>query len=116
MMSFSTGTGLERVGDVGPELGLLLGWSAGSGHWTLLQKQETRRVGGGFARCRSDASVSSSLRENIDCLETNVFAYLSSVGWPVIYSICFSQLDGSKDSFPLDGVSFAFIVIGLIKG
>ena len=29
MMFFSTGTGLERVGVVGPELGLLLDWSTG---------------------------------------------------------------------------------------
>ena len=28
----------------------------------------------------------------------------------------FSQLDGGKDSFPLDVVSSAFIVIRLIKG
>ena len=55
MMSFSTGTGLERVGIVGPELGLLLGRSAGSGRWTPLQKHERRRVGWGFARGRSDA-------------------------------------------------------------
>ena len=31
MMSFSTGTRLERVEVVGPELGLLFDWSAGSG-------------------------------------------------------------------------------------
>ena len=43
MMPFSTGTGLERVGNVGQELGLPLGWSAGSGRWTPLQKQETKK-------------------------------------------------------------------------
>ena len=37
------------------------------------------------------------------------------MGWPGIYSICFSQLDGGKDSFPLDGVFSAFIAIGLIR-
>ena len=37
------------------------------------------------------------------------------MGWPGIYSICFSQLEGDKDSFPLDGVFFAFIAIGLIR-
>ena len=42
--------------------------------------------------------------------------YLSPMGWPGIYSICFSQLDGGKDSFPFDGVFSAFIVIGLNKG
>ena len=38
------------------------------------------------------------------------------MGWPGIYSICFSQLGGGKDSLSLDGGSSAFIVIGLIKG
>ena len=55
MMPFSTGTGLKRVGVVGPELGLLLGRSAGSECGTPLQKQEIRRVGEGFACGRSDA-------------------------------------------------------------
>ena len=47
MMLFSTGTRLERVGIVGPELKLSLGWFACSGRWTPLQKQETKRIGGG---------------------------------------------------------------------
>ena len=55
MMPFSNGTGLERVGIAGPKLGLLLGRSIGSGCWTPLQKQESRRVSRGFARSRSDA-------------------------------------------------------------
>ena len=37
------------------------------------------------------------------------------MGWPVIYSICFSQLDGGKDSFPLDEVFSTFIAIGLLR-
>ena len=37
------------------------------------------------------------------------------MGWLGIYSTCFSQLDGGKDSFPLDGIFSAFIVIGLIR-
>ena len=37
------------------------------------------------------------------------------MGWPGIYSICFSQLDGGKDSFPLAGVFSAFIAIGLLR-
>ena len=48
MMPFSTGIGLECVGIVGLELELPLGWSAGSGRWTPLQKQETKRIGGGL--------------------------------------------------------------------
>ena len=31
MMPFFNRTGLERIGVVGPEIGLLLGWSIGSG-------------------------------------------------------------------------------------
>ena len=37
------------------------------------------------------------------------------MGWPGIYSICFSQLNGGKDSFPFDGVFSASIPIGLIR-
>ena len=37
------------------------------------------------------------------------------MGWPGIYSICFSQFDGGKDSFPLAGVFFAFIAIRLLR-
>ena len=40
--------------------------------------------------------------------------YLSPGVWPDIYSICLSQLDGGKDSFPLDGVFSVFIAIGLL--
>ena len=62
-MHFSTRTRLERVGIAGPELELSLGRSAGSGRWTPLQKQETKRSGKtrnkedqlGLARCHSDA-------------------------------------------------------------
>ena len=37
------------------------------------------------------------------------------MGWPDIYSICFSQLDGDKDSLLLDeGFSF-LIVVRLIR-
>ena len=47
MMLFLTGTGLEHVGIVGPELELSLNRSAGTGRWTPLQKQETKKIGGG---------------------------------------------------------------------
>ena len=53
--AFFNRTGLERIGVVGSEIGLLLGWSIGSGCGTPLQKQERRWVGGGFARGRFDA-------------------------------------------------------------
>ena len=55
------------------------------------------------------------MKEKINCLEGECSAYLSSMGWPDIYIICFSQLDGDKDSFPLDGVLYAFIAIRLIR-
>ena len=37
------------------------------------------------------------------------------MGWPDIYSICLSQLDGGKDFFPLDEVFSAFIAIDLLS-
>ena len=37
------------------------------------------------------------------------------MGWPDIYNICLSQLNGGKDYFPLDWVFSAFIVIELIR-
>ena len=37
------------------------------------------------------------------------------MGWPGIYSICFSQFDGGKDSFPLAGVFYVFIAIRLLR-
>ena len=55
------------------------------------------------------------MKEKINCLEGECSPYLLPMGWPGIYNICFSQLDGGKDSFPLDGVFSAFIVIGLIR-
>ena len=43
---------------------------------------------------------------NINCLGNEVLvhksAYLSPMGWPGIYSICFFQMDGDKDSLLLD--------------
>ena len=60
-------------------------------------------------------SVPPCLREKINCLEGECSTYLSPMGWPGIYSICFSQLDCGKDSFSLDGAFSAFIAIGLIR-
>ena len=44
-----------RLWIVEPEIGQRLGWSAGFGCGTSLQKQERRWVGRGFVRGRSDA-------------------------------------------------------------
>ena len=45
----------------------------------------------------------------------HMYAYLSSMGWPGIYSICFSQLDGDKDSLLLDGGFSFHITVRLIR-
>ena len=37
------------------------------------------------------------------------------MGWPGIYSIYFSQLDGDKDSFSLDGGFSILIAVRLIR-
>ena len=37
------------------------------------------------------------------------------MGWPGIYSICFSQLEGDKDSLSLDGGFFVLIAVRLIR-
>ena len=42
-------------------------------------------------------------------------AYLSPMGWPGIYSICFSQLDGDKDSLLLDERFSFLIAVRLIR-
>ena len=55
------------------------------------------------------------MREKIDCLEGECVAYLSPMGWPGIYSICFSQLDGDKDSLLLDGEFSFLIAVRLIR-
>ena len=53
------------------------------------------------------------VEENINCLGNEVLvhksAYLSPMGWPSIYSICFSQFDGDKDSLLLNG-GFSFLI------
>ena len=73
MMPFSTGTGLERVGIVGPELELPLGRSNDA----KVTKGDRR----GFAHCLSDAKVNSSLmKEKINYLEGECFAYLLPMG------------------------------------
>ena len=54
-------------------------------------------------------------REKINCLEGECSAYLSLMGWPGIYSICFSQFDDNKDSPSLDGGFSALIAVILIR-
>ena len=58
------------------------------------------------------------VEENINCLRNEVLvhksAYLSPMGWPGIYSICFSQLDDDKDFLSLDGGFSVLIPVRLI--
>ena len=77
MIPFSTGIGLERVGIVGPELPL--SQSDGSGRWTPLQKQETKRIDGARPlpfRCLSQFMM----KQKINCLEGECSAYFLSMG------------------------------------
>ena len=90
MMLFSTGTRLERIGVAG------LDWNfrwAGRWLWMLDSSAKTRKKEGSAGASPVAAPMPksvSSLREKIDCLEGECVAYLSSMGWPGIYSICFS--------------------------
>ena len=45
----------------------------------------------------------------------HMFAYFSPMRWSGIYSRCFSQLDGDKDSLLLDGEFFFLIAVRLIR-
>ena len=108
MVSFSTGTGVERVGIPGP---VLLALDAG-----LLCKNKKQR-GSTEARPLPLRCLSQFLpgKEKINCFEDEFSAYLSPTGWPGIYSSCFSQLDGDKNSFLLDGGSSFLITVRLIR-
>ena len=59
------------------------------------------------------------MEKNINCLGNEVLvhksAYLSMMGWSGIYSRCFSQLEGDKDSLLLDERFSFLIVVRLIK-
>ena len=54
-------------------------------------------------------------KEKINCLESEFSTYLSPMGWPGIYSRCFSRLDGDKDSLLLDGGFSFLIAVRLIR-
>ena len=59
------------------------------------------------------------MEENINYLGNEVLVHksasLSPMGRPGIYSICFSQLDGDKDSLLFDGGFSFHIVVRLIR-
>ena len=119
-MPFSIITGLERVGIAEPELELSLGRSVSALDVGLLYKNKKERGSAGDCplplRCLSQFFL---VEENINCLGNEVLVhksvYLSPMGWPGIYSICFSQLDGDKDSLLLDGGFSFLIAVRLIR-
>ena len=82
MMLFFNRIGLARTGVVGPEIGLLLGWSAGSGcgiaalqflnvalHCKEKRKRKGRR-GTSLMTAPMPKSVPGLMREKIDYLES----------------------------------------------
>ena len=71
MMPFSTGTGLERVGIVGPDLGSSLDWFAGSGRW-----RESTGARSLPLRCLSQFFPDEKRNQ---LLEGECFAYLFSM-------------------------------------
>ena len=104
------------IGFTGPELELSLGRSAGSGCYAPLQKRVAKRIGGGsLVAAPMPKSVPSCRKNRLTALRGECFAYLSPMGWPGIYSICFSQLDGDKDSISLDGGFSVLIAVRLLR-
>ena len=90
MMLFFNRTRLERIGVVGPKVGLLLGWSAGSGCGTaglqslnvaLFCKDKKKKGPAAASPVAAPMPMSVFfLREKIDCLECECVAYLSLMG------------------------------------
>ena len=119
MMPFSTRTGLDRVGIAGPELERR--WAGPLALDVGLFCKNKKERGSAGARPLSLRCLSQffPVEENINYLGKEVLvhksAYLSPMGWPDIYSICFSQLDDDKDSLLLDGGFSILIAVGLIR-
>ena len=68
----------------------LLGRSADFVRWTPLQKQETKRIGGGSLVASPMPKSVLFGEEKINCLgnefSVRMSAYLSPMGWPDIYN------------------------------
>ena len=80
------------------------------------KKQVTKRIGEGSpVAAPMPKSVISCRKNRLSALGGECSAYLSLLEWPGIYSICFFQLDGDKDSLSLDGGFFVLIVVRLIR-
>ena len=78
----------------GPELELLLGLSTGSGCCVPLQKQVTKRIGGGSPVATSMPKLVLSCRKNrFTALGGECFTYLTPIGWPGIYSSFFFPIE-----------------------
>ena len=119
MKPFSTRTGLERVGIAGPELELSLGGPLALDVELHFKNKKERGSAGARPLPLQCLSQFFPAGENINCLGNEVLvhksAYLSPMGWPGIYSICFSQLNGDKDSLLLDGGFSFLIAVKLIR-
>ena len=93
--------------------GSAVGPVSGSGCCAPCKKDKLQRGSAGLRpwllRCLSqflsDERKSTTQRANV----LRMFAYLSPMGWPGIYSVCFFQLDDDKDSLLLD-VGFSFLI------
>ena len=69
--------------------------------------KKEKRVNRGFTRGRSDALVSSSLREKIDCLEGECFCvpFIDGVAW-YLYHIAIELLRDNKEAVIEDYPTF----------
>ena len=89
-----------------------LGWSPWL--WTLDSSAKNKKQKGSAGACPLPLRCLSQFlpeKENINCFESESSAYLSLMGWPGIYSRCFSRLDGEKDSLLLDERFYFLIVV-----
>ena len=81
MMPFFNQTGLERVGTVGSEAGLLLGWSASSNVALLCKNKKGKgSAGGSPVTAPMRKSVLQLMRKDRLLRGRMFFAYLSPMG------------------------------------
>ena len=119
MMLFSTRTGLERVESLGRNWNCRWAGPLALDVGLPCKNKKERGLAGARPLPLRCLSQFFPVEENINCLRNEVlvhkFAYLSPMGWPGIYSICFFQLDGDKDSLLLDGGFSFLITVKLIR-
>ena len=91
-----------------------MGWNRWAGPLALdvgLLCKNKKQRGSGRARPLPLRCLSQFFpdEEKINCLKSEFSVYLSPMGWPGIYSRCFSRFDGEKDSLLLDK-GFSFLI------